>query len=124
MDITTARLLLTHAALHDLQEIRVALLLLTTEADHKLIGICADTMPQAVQALHGYLRAFGYTEPSITGEVPERSGVFLKFNPLRGTCFVSSYEGPERGVIVSCFSPDSGGNNETYGGLPFTLFDS
>ncbi len=110
----------------DPQAVREALLLISRDADYKLIGICAESLAESVNALKGYLAAFGYQEPLINVEAVEPiepSGVFLKFNPKNSTCFVSPYLGTERGVIVSCFSPDSGINNETYGNLPLDLFD-
>ncbi|MBC8122629.1 MAG: DUF1824 family protein [Gemmatimonadaceae bacterium] len=105
------------------QLVRRSLLLLTGAAEYKLIGICAETVDEAVQALRGYLIFFGYPEPSLDFASFDQPGVYLKFNPMTGTCYVSPYEGHERGVIVSCFSPQGGATNDTYAHLPLDLFD-
>lgn len=105
------------------QLVRRALLLLTGPAEYKLIGICAETVAEAVQALRGYLAFFGYPEPPLDFAPFDQPGVYLKFNPMTGTCYVSPYEGSERGVIVSCFSPQAGTANDTYAHLPLDLFN-
>ncbi len=122
-DLAEAHLILANVAEYNAQQIQAALLLIATNAEYRLIGICATTISEATQALQGYLMAFGYAQPPIPEESITAPGVFLKFNPVSNTCLITPYAGSERGVIVSCFSPASEGNNETYGNLPLDLFN-
>jgi len=117
-----AQQILVNPELAPPEQVREALLLLTKNADFKLIGVCAETLEQAVPALYSYCRALGYPDVTVTFEPIEKPGVFVKFNPKTWTCYAAPYEGTERGVIVSCFSPYTGSNNETYGNVPLDLF--
>lgn len=117
-----ARQILAHPDLAPAEQVRVALLLLTKSADFKLIGVCGETLAQAVPALYSYCAALGYPDVTVTFDPIDTPGVFVKFNPKTWTCYAAPYEGTERGVIVSCFSPYTGANNDTYGNLPLDLF--
>ncbi|MBD2037938.1 DUF1824 family protein [Leptolyngbya sp. FACHB-321] len=101
--------------------VRQAILLVAAHSDYQILGICADTIAQAMIALKRYLIALGYeTMP----EVPTLDGaVYVKFNPNRNGCHVAPYNGNHRGVLISCQSAYDGGVNETFGHLPLDLFD-
>lgn len=96
-----------------------ALHLVASHSDYQILGICADTFAQAVQALKTYATALGY---DVTIDLPAIEGaVYLKFNPNASSCYADSYTGEHRGVLVSCQSADDG-INEMYGHLPLDLF--
>ncbi|MEH2026570.1 DUF1824 family protein [Nostoc sp.] len=100
--------------------IRNALILLTQLADYQILGICADTAEEGILAMKTYSLALGYEPPDnlLTPEGP----VYIKLNGKNGLCYLDSYSGHHRGVLVSCQSDDEGGINEMYGHLPLDLF--
>lgn len=104
----------------DKAPVQQALLLLAGLADYHMLGVCAETASEGYTALETYLTALGYSEPV------ERSTldgpVYLKFNSRTGSCYLDSYSGKYRGVLVSCQSSQSEGINETFGHLPLDLF--
>ncbi|MBE9126330.1 MULTISPECIES: DUF1824 family protein [unclassified Coleofasciculus] len=102
--------------------IRQALLLLSEHSDYQILGICADTTAQGVSALATYAEALGY-QPNFD-LTPIDGSVYIKFNPNTGLCYIDSYTGDHRGVLVSCQSSFEGGINEMYGHLPLNLFKS
>jgi len=99
---------------------RRALILLTSLSDYQILGICADTAEQGILAMKTYSLALGYEAPNNlpTSEAP----VYIKLNGKNGLCYLDSYDGHHRGVLVSCQSYDEGGINEMYGHLPLDLF--
>ncbi|HEY9597410.1 MAG TPA: DUF1824 family protein [Cyanophyceae cyanobacterium] len=102
--------------------IQQALLVLAENSDYQILGICADTMEQALLALKTYTEALGYQlSPQLD---PIEGPVYLKFNPKSGLCYLDSYTGTHRGVLVSCQSAYEGRINEMYGHLPLDLFIS
>lgn len=102
--------------------LRKALLLLTEHSDYQILGICADTTLQGLSALKSYAQALGY-QPSLNLE-PIDGSVYIKFNPNSGMCYLDSYTGTHRGVLVSCQSAYEDGINQMYGHLPLDLFES
>ena len=100
--------------------IRQALLLLTELSDYQILGICADTAAEGLTALKTYSEALGY-QPTLDLASIDGS-VYIKFNPKTGLCYLDSYRGTHRGVLVSCQSAYEGGINEMYGHLPLDLF--
>ncbi|MEH2274421.1 MAG: DUF1824 family protein [Nostoc sp.] len=100
--------------------IRSALILITKLADYQILGICADTAEEGILAMKTYSLALGYEPPSnlLTPEGP----VYIKLNGKNGLCYLDSYAGHHRGVLVSCQSYDEDGINEMYGHLPLDLF--
>lgn len=100
--------------------IQQALLLLAEHSEYQILGICADTMEAALLALKTYTEALGY-QPPLQLDFVEGS-VYLKFNPKSGLCYLDSYTGTHRGVLVSCQSAYEGGINQMYGHLPLDLF--
>jgi hypothetical protein len=67
-----------------------------------------------------YSRALGYQPPT---DLPQPEGpVYIKLNGKNGLCYLDSYSGHHRGVLVSCQSYQEGGVNEMYGHLPLDLF--
>jgi Domain of unknown function (DUF1824) len=100
--------------------IRNALILLTKLADYQILGICADTAEEGILAMKTYSLALGYEPPDnlFTPEGP----VYIKLNGKNGLCYLDSYPGHHRGVLVSCQSYDEEGINEMYGHLPLDLF--
>ncbi|MEH2070558.1 MAG: DUF1824 family protein [Nostoc sp.] len=100
--------------------IRDALILLASLADYKILGICADTAEEGILAMKTYSLSFGYQPPS---NLPTPEGpVYIKLNGKNGLCYLDSYPGHHRGVLVSCQSFDEDGINEMYGHLPLDLF--
>lgn len=97
-----------------------ALLLLTELSDYQILGICADTAAEGLTALKTYSEALGY-QPTLDLASIDGS-VYIKFNPKTGLCYLDSYTGTHRGVLVSCQSAYEGGINEMYGHLPLDLF--
>ncbi|MBF2063501.1 MAG: DUF1824 family protein [Calothrix sp. C42_A2020_038] len=101
--------------------IRRALLAVTKLSDYQILGICADKAEDGLAAMKGYSLAFGYEPPS---NLPVIEGpVYIKLNGKNGLCYLDSYSGHHRGVLVSCQSYSQGGINEMYGHLPLDLFD-
>ncbi|BAY75200.1 hypothetical protein NIES25_16180 [Nostoc linckia NIES-25] len=100
--------------------IRNALILMANLADYEILGICADTAEEGILAMKTYSLAFGYEPPS---NLPTPEGpVYIKLNGKNGLCYVDSYAGHHRGVLVSCQSFNEAGINEMYGHLPLDLF--
>ncbi|MDZ8184808.1 MAG: DUF1824 family protein [Nostoc sp. ChiSLP02] len=100
--------------------IRNALILMASLADYEILGICADTAEEGILAMKTYSQAFGYEPPS---NLPTPEGpVYIKLNGKNGLCYLDSYPGHHRGVLVSCQSFNEDGINEMYGHLPLDLF--
>ncbi|MBW4563212.1 MAG: DUF1824 family protein [Mojavia pulchra JT2-VF2] len=100
--------------------IRRALILVARMSDYLILGICADTAEEGILAMKTYSQAFGYEAPN---NLPQTEGpVYIKLNGKNGLCYIDSYSGHHRGVLVSCQSYDAGGINEMYGHLPIDLF--
>lgn len=100
--------------------LREALLLLAGLSDYQILGICADTAEQGLLALKTYAAGLGWEPPLDIANV--EGAVYIKFNPKTGLCYMDSYAGTYRGVLVSCQSSGDGGINEMYGHLPLDLF--
>jgi hypothetical protein len=100
--------------------IRQALLLLTQHSDYQIFGVCADTTNQGLAALKNYAEALGYQ--SNFDITPIDGSVYIKHNPNTKLCYLDSYTGIHRGVLVSYQSSDDEGVNEIYGHLPLDLF--
>lgn len=101
--------------------IRQAVLVVSRYSDYQILGICADTATQGIAALASYAKALGY-QPNLDLNSVDGS-VYIKFNPATSLCYLNSYSGEHRGVLVSCQSPASGVINEMYGHLPLDLFE-
>ncbi|QOV21249.1 DUF1824 family protein [Anabaenopsis elenkinii] len=100
--------------------VRRALILVTSISDYQILGICADTAEDGILAMTTYSYAFGYEAPS---NLPTPEGpVYIKLNGKNGLCYLDSYAGHHRGVLISCQSYHEGGINELYGHLPLDLF--
>ncbi|MBE9049856.1 DUF1824 family protein [Nostocales cyanobacterium LEGE 11386] len=97
-----------------------ALILVTSISDYQILGICADTAEEALLAMRTYSHAFGHEVPSNLA-APE-GPVYIKLNGKNGMCYLDSYAGHHRGVLISCQSYNEGGINEMYGHLPLDLF--
>lgn len=102
------------------EALRAALLQVVAASDYQLLGICADSVEAAKQALVTYTAALGY-QPA--GDLPALSGaVYVKFNGRSSGCYAEPYGGTSRGVLVSCQSA-ADGVNQTFGPLPLDLFE-
>ncbi|MEA5617589.1 DUF1824 family protein [Cronbergia sp. UHCC 0137] len=100
--------------------IRQALNLITSLSDYQILGICADTAEEGILAMKTYSQACGYAAPD---NLPHPEGpVYIKLNGKNGLCYLDSYYGHHRGVLVSCQSYEEAGINEMYGHLPLDLF--
>ncbi|MEQ8974864.1 MAG: DUF1824 family protein [Coleofasciculus sp. C1-SOL-03] len=104
------------------EKLRQALRLLAEQSDYQIFGICADTAAQGLSALKTYAQALGY-QPNLD-LTPIEGAVYIKYNGNSGLCYIDSYTGEHRGVLVSCQSSFEGGINEMYGHLPLDLFTS
>ena len=102
--------------------LRQALLLIASCSDYQILGICADTTDQGLLALKTYSDALGYE--ATDDLTPVEGSVYIKFNPKTGLCYLDSYSGKYRGVLVSCQSLQDESINGTYGHLPLDLFVS
>lgn len=108
----------------DKEKVHQALQTLIEASDYQLLGICANSPSEAMKALTAYLQVLGYAIPSDFKPNLEVAGaIYLKFNGLKQTCHLDSYQGDYRGVLISCQSSDPEGVNGTYGYLPLDLFD-
>ncbi len=101
-------------------QIRQALLLLSKNSDYQILGICADTTAQGLLALTTYATALGYKPNGNLATV--EGAIYLKFNPNTGLCYLESYTGAHRGVLVSFQSSEVGDINDMYGHFPLDLF--
>ncbi|PAX60342.1 DUF1824 family protein [Brunnivagina elsteri] len=100
--------------------IRKALVAITSISDYQILGICADTAEEGLTAMKTYSLALGYEPPS---DLPVMEGpVYIKLNGKNGLCYIDSYSGHHRGVLVSCQSYHQDGVNEMFGHLPLDLF--
>lgn len=71
--------------------LRQSLLLATEASDYQILGICADTLAEAIQALESYAAALKYApEPNLP---TIEAAVYIKFNPKTGLCYASPYSG-------------------------------
>lgn len=102
--------------------VRDALLLVREHSDYQIFGICADTTAQAIASLHAYLQALDYQEQPVPPTSVD-GPVYLKFNPKTQLCYLNSYTGHHRGVLVSCQSAYDGDVNELFGHLPLNLWE-
>ena len=100
--------------------VRQALLIVSRFSDYQILGICADTASDGISALASYSKALGYATNMNLNSVA--GAVYIKFNPKTGLCYLDSYAGNHRGVLVSCQSDDAQMVNEMYGHLPIDLF--
>lgn len=104
----------------DRAALQQALQIVAQQSDYQILGICADTLAQGIQALKSYTAALGYF-PEIN--LPAFNGaVYIKYNPKSGLCYADDYSGAHRGVLVSCQSAYESGINEMFGHLPLDLF--
>jgi hypothetical protein len=102
-----------------------ALLLLTRESEYQMIGICADSMAQALTTLTHYLKAFQYSINVEENSLDAMEGaVYLKFNGRSQGFYVSPYYDQYRGVLISFQSTEENEVNGVYGHFPLDLFDS
>ncbi|MDF5730495.1 MAG: DUF1824 family protein [Rhizonema sp. PD38] len=100
--------------------IREALLFVASLSDYQILGICADTAQEGMLAMKTYSLALGYEPPN---NLPVIEGpVYIKLNGKNGLCYLDSYSGHHRGVLVSCQSYSKEGINELCGHLPLDLF--
>ncbi|WP_225907636.1 DUF1824 family protein [Leptolyngbya sp. BL0902] len=106
----------------DLDQMRQDLATFNDLSDYQTLGICADTLSEAKEAMESFLAALGVT---VTLDLPTREGaVYLKFNTLKGAWYLDDYSGPSRGVLITFHSsePEYAELVGTYGPFPFTLF--
>ncbi len=100
--------------------IRAALAIVREHSDYQILGICADDITQAAQAMTSYIKAFEYKfMPAVP---PVEGPIYVKYNPKMRSCHSDTYIGQHRGVLVSCQSEYDGDVNELFGHLPLDLF--
>jgi hypothetical protein len=107
----------------EIDEIRQALLLLVDHSDYQILGICADSLPEALTTLSTYLTKLGYNIDIDSNRInPIKGAVYLKFNGRNQSYYASAYLEKYRGVLISYQSSDEAGVNGTYGHFPLDLF--
>lgn len=100
-----------------------ALKLLVQNSEYQMLGICADSLDAAWNALEQYLHGLDYNiAPDRNGVEAIEGSVYLKFNGRSQSYYASPYTQKYRGVLVSCQSTDDTGVNGTYGHFPLDLF--
>ena len=109
------------------EQLRQALLLVTSLSEWENIGICAGNETEGLTALESYLKALGYKSEldSYTfrdvRDNKSDSGVYLKFNTQQLSYYLDSYLGDGRGVLVAIQAEDDNIIG-TYGYFPLDLF--
>jgi hypothetical protein len=104
-------------------QIGAALKVLVQNSEYQMLGICADSLQAAWNALEQYLQKLGYNITLDRNAVESIEGsVYLKFNGRSQSYYASPYTEKYRGVLVSCQSTDDTGVNGTYGHFPLDLF--
>ena len=104
------------------EQLRQALLLITSLSQSENLGVCADNSQQGFTALASYLKALGYQSNFEQVNVSQSSEpVYLKFNTQKMSYYLDKYIGSYRGVLVSCQSEDDKIVG-TYGHFPLDLF--
>lgn len=107
----------------DRAKIREALHLLLPRSDYQTLGVCAETLAQAVTALNQYLKGLGHTlSLALPEENSTKGAVYLKYNTRKQGYYLDRYQGPYRGVLVSLQSDYIDGLQGTYGHFPLDLF--
>ncbi|MEB3356239.1 MAG: DUF1824 family protein [Synechococcales bacterium] len=101
-------------------EVRQALSTVKDRSDYQIFGVCAESLDRGLAALHDYAHALGYTVPEQPLEI--NGPVYIKFNTKSRLLYADSYQGDNRGVLVSCQSAYESGINEMYGPLPLDLY--
>ena len=105
-------------------QIREALDYLTKESDYHIFGVCANTIDDALQALHSLANHFNYELPPASDLPAIADGVYLKYNPRRPRYHFDNYKGAYRGVLISFHTDFSDGYSGTHGHFPLDLFSS
>ena len=104
------------------EQLRQALLLVTSLSESENLGICADNAQQGFAALKDYLTALGYKNSLEKDSLPNNQDpVYIKFNTSKMSYYLDEYIGNYRGVLVSCQSEDDKIVG-TYGHFPLDLF--
>ncbi len=105
------------------QAVRSALLWLNEQSEYQTLGICADSLAEATEALKCYVAAL--SEPVQVDIEPQAGAVFLKFNTLKNTWYLNAYSGDSRGVLVTYHTSETelDAVNGTYGPFSLDLFD-
>ncbi|MGB3533182.1 MAG: DUF1824 family protein [Microcoleaceae cyanobacterium] len=107
----------------NLDEIRQALLLSVNHCEYQMLGICADSLSEALAALTAYLTAFGYNIKIDANTIdPIQGSTYLKFNGRTQSYYARTYLEKYRGVLVSFQSSDEAEVSGTYGHFPLDLF--
>ncbi|MEA5497972.1 MAG: DUF1824 family protein [Limnoraphis robusta] len=101
-----------------------ALHVLVQNSEYQMLGICADSLDAAWNALEQYLQGLDYHNITLNRNAIEaiEGSVYLKFNGRSQSYYASPYTQQYRGVLVSCQSSDETGVNGTYGHFPINLF--
>ena len=104
------------------EQLRQALLLVTSRSESENLGICADNAQQGFAALKDYLTALCYKNILEKDSLPNNQDpVYIKFNTSKMSYYLDEYIGNYRGVLVSCQSEDDKIVG-TYGHFPLDLF--
>ncbi len=104
-------------------ELQTAIKQILALSESENLGICADSLEIAIQALANYLKFLDYDFNLEINPVPAQDkAVYLKFNTQKMSHYLDSYEGDYRGVLIACQSEDDTIAG-TYGYFPLDLFD-
>lgn len=103
-------------------QLRSAILNITQAAESENLGVCADTLTAAYQALGQYLTVLDYPIPEVPDpHAPMAEPVYLKFNTSTLKHYAKPYDGAYRGVLIACQSEEDAVNG-TFGYFPLDLF--
>ena len=112
----------TVASDEEKQALRQAIYRIVKLSEWHNIGICADTIHQALHTLGAYLKGLESSyRPEMPTNIPFSAAIYLKYNSQKQSYYIDSYAGDYRGVLLSCQ-----GSEEimgTYGYFPLNLFD-
>jgi Domain of unknown function (DUF1824) len=111
-----------NATAEQCNQLRGSLATLAKATDYQMFGVCAAEQSIGLAALASYAQHFGYELPP--EDLPTITGpVYLKFNPRSSRCYVDTYQGEYRGVLVSFQSDLADGYSGTHGHFPLELFE-
>lgn len=105
------------------QAIRAALNTQAAQASYLTLGVCAQTVAEAIQALNQYLAGLQLDLAVETAALPAlNEAVYVKFNTRSHQLQGDRYGGRDRGVLVSTQGDYDHQICATYGYFPLDLF--
>ncbi len=104
------------------QRLRQAICQIVTLSEGENLGICADTVEEALDSLTQYLQALAYPPLSPAPDLPHLTeAVYLKYNTQKQRYYLDRYSGEYRGVLLA-IQGEYESITGTYGYFPLDLF--